>query len=172
MKIIVSRFWRLEMWSTVGIEFLGILFSLICWHGDDIVLGLLMAGYCFFTMSFCQILGFVVQHRFLSHVIYENGTYTSFFWQKKLCVIHENDSVFYAKIHARISTFHYADFVLISTDSFEYHDVPPIRWFPWDPKPIQVSYDVKKMILLPYEENAPYLSKISQWTRIYPRPNI
>ena len=34
------------------------------------------------------------------------------------------------------------------------------------------GYSMKKIIMLPYEENAPYLSKMSQWTRIYPKANI
>lgn len=174
MKITVSRYWKLEFLSLILIELIpivGIPVTLLFFPDDvDFMIYFSICG--FIMMTFGQVIIVVASYRFLTHVIYENNIYTSFFWRKKLCVIKENDSLFYAKIHARISTFHYADFVLISTEPFQYHDVPPIRWFPWDPKPIQVSYDVKKMILLPYEENAPYLSKISQWTRIYPRPNI
>lgn len=169
MKITVSRYWKLQFLSTFLIEGVTIGFLLLFRDIGEVIIG---SFFVILMMSSVQILCIVVQHRFLSHVIYENDTYTSFFWRKELCIIHENASVFYAKIHARISTEYYADFVLISTESFEYRDVPTIRWRRKDPKPIQVSYDVKKMILLPYEENAPYLSKISQWKRIYPSPNI
>ena len=94
------------------------------------------------------------------------------FLQKKLCVINEDGIVFYAKIHGRISTHDYTDFVLLSTEAFEYREVPTIRWHCKDSKPLLVSYDVKKMILLPYEENAKYLSNLSNWTQIFPKPNI
>ncbi len=167
MCIIVLRYWRLTLYSLFIIEIVGVGLTFLCFQ-DDILAAISFSCYSIVTMSLLQILCLIVQHRFLGHVIYENGTYVSCFFTKKLCKINENDGIFYAKIHGRISAFHYADFVLISKDPFEYWEVPTIRWFPWNPKPLLVSYNVKQMILLPYDENGIYLTNISKWKRIFP----
>lgn len=167
MRIIVSRYWRLTLYSLFIIEMIGVGLTFLSFH-DDILAAIIFSFYSIVIMSLLQLLCLSVQHRFLGHVIYKDGKYSSFFVRKRLCEIHEDSEVYYAKFHSRISAFYYADFILLSMDSFEYQDVPTVRWFPWDPKPLLISYDVKKMILLPYEENAPYLQKVSKWNRIFP----
>ena len=168
MKIIVSQHWRREMLATVAIELLGILASFVWWYEKNIGLFIIMVCFIIFLMSFCQVIGIVLQHRYLCHVIYENNKYTSFFLNKKLCTITEDACIYYTKINISVSTRYRADYIFISNEPFEYRDIPELRIFPWQPKPIQYTYDMKKMIMLPYKENAPYLSKMHEWTRIYP----
>ena len=172
MKIIVSRYWRLEFWSFNLIEL--VIFGLtILFSYDDIYFALFLSGCSFVLLSICQISCLICQQRFLSYVIYEDGVFTSFrIWRKKLCTITENACIYYTKINCRVSMKYRGDYVFISNEPFEYHEVPELRIFPWQPKPIQHTYSMKKIIMLPYEENAPYLSKLSEWTRIYPKSNI
>ena len=172
MKIIVSRFWRIEMWSLVVGEIFLIILSFVFWNGEYLDLGILFAILVVIIMTFWQITGIILEHRFLSHVMYNNNLYTSFFVKKKLCEIDGNEPIYYTKIYGRISAKHYAEFILISQSPFDYCEFTSMPWFPWQPKPLLYSYNIKKMILLPYEENAPYLSKLSEWTRIYPKANI
>ena len=139
---------------------------------DNVGLAVIMLGGTCIIFLPLQLILYITMQRVLVHVVYEKGIYTSYYFGRKLCMIKENDMVFYAIVHARISEYYYADFVLISTEIFEYHEGQKIRWLRSIPKPIIASYDTKKMILLPYEENAPYLSKLSQWTRIYPKAKI
>lgn len=174
MKIIVSRYWRVNLGTLVAMETIGIIIILLTFlfFPSDAVFNTLLFGGNIIMMIPFQILLTISQRRFLGYVTYQNGIYTSYFLRKKLCTISENDSIFYAKIHGRISAAYYADFVLISKEAFDYCEALPTGWFRIKNKPLLVSYDMKKMILLPYEENAPYLSKMSQWTRIYPKANI
>ena len=170
MKIIVSHYMRRELRTLVITGTFGILFCFIVWHTEDyIIVAAICSSFIVFVTVICQILCFTYGRRLFSHVIYENDTYTSYFGKKKLCTIDSNSPVFYAITYAaRVSTTYFRDYILISAEPFQYQNGPIVQMFPWQPKPIHTSYDMQKMIMLPYEENAPYLSKMHEWTRIYP----
>ena len=169
MKIIVSKLWRKELKGIVIAEILGVLFCFTVWHTEDYIFLAVMYSVLFVIVgTMGQILYLTTQQRLFFHVMYENGKYTSFFFRQKKCTIDEKSPIFYTTTYGMLHPNRFENFIIISKEPFEYKDVPIIRWSKKDPKPLYNSYDVKKMIMLPYEENAPYLSKMHEWTCIYP----
>ena len=161
MKIYLSSYWRKSnLFVCVMIIFITIMsiYLLITGNSDDykwiaLFTGFYIGFFLFFLLK---------SYRFITYVkIFENGI-ESYLFNKKLGKVDYDKAIYYVIFQAKENTTTTKKYIAISNGIFEYFNVS-VRLFPWDKKPFLGSYNVKKQIVMPYDEKTIPLLPIEEW---------
>lgn len=165
MKVWLSKKWQYELLTIFCIQVLciitGILSLLRC-----LVVMLLLSIYGLVMMTVVEIIILCSCHRLLTYVSVENGFYKSYLFKKCLCVIDRSKPIYYVIFSAQEGMFSKREFIVISNEPFTYEEKHSLRIFPWEKKPLLVSYDIKKQIALPYSQDSLSFLKINEWKSV------
>lgn len=162
MKILLSRKWHYEM----KVLFLfGILCIILCIFSfkDNVALALFLSSIIFFLMTTIEIIGFCSSYRFLTYTIDKNDFYESYLFRKRLCTIDKTKPIYYVIFWADEGMFSRKEYIVLSNEPFEYQRRHSIRIFPWDKKPLLVSYNVRKQIAMPYDNTTKSILETDKW---------
>lgn len=162
MKILLSEKWRYEMKALFCIEAIGIIFCTISFVKDVEVM-LFFALFILITMTIVEIIGFFSCYRFFTYTIDKKDSYESFLFKRSLCIIDKSRPIYYVTFWGVEGTFSKREYIVLANEPFEYQNNCPLRIFPWDKKPLLVSYNVKKQIVMPYNEVTKSILETDKW---------
>lgn len=159
MKIVLSKYWRYELLIIFCIQLLCIMLTVLSLLKDFAVM--LILSLCgSVTITVAEIVLVCSCYRFLTYVIIENNTYTSFLFKKRLCVIDTAKPIYHVIFSAREGMFSEREFVVLSNEPIAYEEKRSLRIFPWEKKPLIAGYDTQKQIVLPYNEETRSILKM------------
>ena len=165
MKILLSKKWRYELITIICIHVLCIIIGVLSFLRCLVVM-LLLSIYGLVMMTVVEIIILCSCHRLLTYVSVENGFYKSYLFKKCLCVIDRSKPIYYVIFSAQEGMFSKREFIVISNEPFTYEEKRSLRIFPWEQKPLIVSYDTQKQLALPYNQETRPILEINKWKSV------
>lgn len=162
MKITLSKKWCYEIKTLFCIEAICIILCVFSFI-NDVAFMLFLIMLIVITMTVVQVILFCSSYRFLTYTIDKNDFYESYLFRKRLCIIDKTQPIYYVIFQANEGMFSQKEYIVLSNESFEYQSRHSIRIFPWDKKPLLVSYDVKKQIAMPYDKKTKSILETNKW---------
>ncbi len=99
--------------------------------------------------------------RRLTHVIPEEHQFTSYsVFNKKLYTLDLTKPVYYGIFNARQDLFYFNDFIALSNERFKFENDKDWRAF-------IVRYDLRALLVMPYNDKTKPLLQLEKWERIY-----
>lgn len=144
------------------IEATGIIFCTI-FFARDVEVMLVLSLFILITMTIVEIIGFCSLYRFFTYIIDKKDSYESFLFKKSLGIIDKFRPICYVTFWGVEGTFSKRKYIVLANEPFEYQKNCSLRIFPWDKKPLLVSYNVKKQIVMPYNEVTKPILETDKW---------
>lgn len=166
MKIVFSPYWRASYAFILFIDFLMIIGTLVfcLWNRseEDIILVMCVCG-----MVACSLVVMSLSRRFLVSIIVTDGEFVSYLLGRKQCTINRAEVIYYVIFREMECRFTSRKYIAISNQPFECRQTKDIGIFSWNPKPFVGSYDMKKQIVMPYDdETTVSILEIDKWIKI------
>lgn len=139
---------------------------LIIYFINNIAIALFVSLFIFLLMKVVEIFVFCSTYRLFTYTINENEFFESFIFKKSLCTVDKTKPIYYTIFLANEGMFSRKKYIALSNEPFEFQDTSSIRLFPWDKKPFLVSYNVKKQIVMPYNETTQLFLETEIWKSI------
>lgn len=162
VKVLLSKKWRYEFITLFCIQMLCITMGILSlWKGFGVMLLLSLCGLVIMTLA--EIVILCGCYRFFTYTVVEKDFYTSYIFKKRLCVLDKKKTIYYVIFSAVEGRFSRKEYIVLSNEPFLYEEKRSLRIFPWENKPLIVSYNTHKQIALPYnQETRPFL-EIDKW---------
>lgn len=165
MKVALSSYWRKNyiFMSVVVIFMITMAIRLLSVsnpNNDKWIIGLAVSYigmFLFLTLK---------SYRFMTYVKIHENEIESYIFNKRLCKVCYDKVVYYVIFDARESSISRKKYIAVSNKRFEYQETSGIRLLPSDNKPFLGSYDVKKQIVIPYDEKIISILPIEKWYMI------
>lgn len=147
------------------IEAIGIILCVFLFI-NDVTLMLFLIMMIVIAMTVTQIIVFCSIYRLLTYTENKQYTYESYLFKKCLCVVDKTKPIYYVKFEANEGLFSKNEYIVLSNEPFVYQETCSLRIFPWETKPLLVSYDVNKQIAMPYNEKSKSILETDGWYSI------
>ncbi len=132
----------------------------------DVGIMLFLSLFILITMSVVEIIGFCSTYRFFTYIVCNKDYYESLLVGKSLCIVDKTKPIYYVTFWGNEGLFSKREYIILANEPFEYHKNDSLRIFPWDKKPLLVSYNVKKQIAMPYDERTKSILEIDKWASV------
>lgn len=162
MKITLSKKWCYEIKTLFFIEAICIILCVFSFI-NDITFMLFLIMILIIMMTIVQLVLFCSSYRFFTYTIDKNDFYESYLFRKCLCIIDKTKPIYYVIFWATEGMFSKKEYIVFSNEPFIYQSRQSLRIFPWDKKPLLVSYDVKKQIAMPYDQKTKSILETDKW---------
>ncbi|MBQ4559290.1 MAG: hypothetical protein IJN64_05675 [Lachnospiraceae bacterium] len=169
MKIKVGRYVRVYFCLGLLLGMVGFIYHItnLCPFENVINYEDIIISICSIPFYFgLAILYILVYPRAFAIIKIQGTTITSFLFGKEKCKIDIDKEVYYAIVEANPERIRGAGgtFIVISNECFLYEQRKKIGRGIWKKeKPFENYYDMKQMILIPYNENTKSILPIEQW---------
>lgn len=158
IKITTSKYWKrqtiLILVLDVLITLAVIIYLIINGNSEDFFV---LGGYVLVYLLFTFISIYSVR-RLLTAVVVNDADLTSVLFNKKIAVVNNRETVYYALFEESEGVYSRSKFILISNSYFKY--IPRKSVFS---KNIIGSYDMHTQILLPYNSDTMKLCDLQNW---------
>ena len=165
MKIFVSLGWVI---SNVIVNFAVLFQSAIIIKllvDNPIKVDIVMMSGVIFVYALAALLLLIMTRRFLTYVKINRDKMESFIFRKSLCKVDCREKVYYAIFDGRESLYSTVKYIAVSNEPFEYYDVPRFQFFKAK-KPFLSTYDIKKVIVVPYHKETIPVLPIEEWINV------
>lgn len=164
MKISLSKKWQYEMKTLFCIETIVIIAVLL--SRNDIMIKLFLLVWIIAVMSIIEVVLFCLSFRFFTYTLCKEYCFESYLLKKRLCIIDKTKPIYYVVFEGVEGYFSRKQYIVISNEPFEYEETSSFRIFPWDKKPLLVSYDVKKHIAMPFDKKTETEFELDKWQSV------
>ncbi len=160
MEIIVSPYWNktLKILIILNVFLVGFFFVVM---QDNSIEGLVIMGGYVLLIALISTWVLYMMRRLLTKVVATDLFFQSFLLGKRQCSVDRNEKIYYIVFKAPEGVYSRQEFILISNHYFKCKF--ETKWYS---KRILSSYDMKKQILIPYNNQTSMLFGLNDWENV------